>query len=283
MATHDARFDGRFFVAVSSTGIYCRPVCRVKMPKRENCVFFATSAAAEGCGYRPCLRCRPELAPGNASVDAGHRIARSAASLIEDGALSEIGMSGLADRLGVTGRHLRRVFQDEFGVTPISFAQTQRRLLAKRLLTDTTLPVTEVAFASGFNSLRRFDASLREHYGLSPGQIRKNPHTGATPDVLNFDLSYRPPYDWPSLIAFLAARSIAGVEMAGSHSYRRIVRINQKGCEHTVPLRHRLAPHGMIGTEEVEFSGSLRSICPNRPCKPAHCAWCRSRGRSASS
>jgi AraC family transcriptional regulator of adaptative response / DNA-3-methyladenine glycosylase II len=173
MLAHDARFDGCFFVGVSSTRIYCRPVCRVKTPKRENCTYFPSAALAEADGYRPCLRCRPELAPGNASVDARQRIAHQAASLIENGSLTDLGMAGIAKRAGVTTRHLRRVFHAEFGVTPIGFAQTQRLLLAKRLLTDTALPTAVIAFTSGFRSLRRFDATFRERYRLSPEEIRK--------------------------------------------------------------------------------------------------------------
>ncbi len=175
MLARDARFDGCFFVGVSSTRVYCRPVCRVKTPKRENCTFYMTAAAAEAAGYRPCLRCRPELAPGNADFDAGQRLSGSAARLLEDGAHHEIGMDGIARKLGVTDRHLRRVFHDEFGVSPIAFAQTQRLLLAKSLLTDTTLPITDVAFTAGFNSLRRFDAVFKQRYRLTPLQSEKNP------------------------------------------------------------------------------------------------------------
>ena len=150
------------------------------MPRRENCAFFASAAAAESRGYRPCLRCRPELAPGNASIDARHRIAQAAASLIEDGNLSESGIDGIADRLGVTARHLRRVFRSEFGVAPIAFAQTQRLLMAKRLLTDTALPITEVAYAAGFGSLSRFEALFKERYRLSPNQLRRTPTRSRT-------------------------------------------------------------------------------------------------------
>ena len=132
MRSHDARFDGRFFVAVRSTRIYCRPVCTVRPPKRENCRFYPSAAAAESAGYRPCLRCRPELAPGNASVDATTRVAQAAASLIEDAALEESSLEAIAQRLGITDRHLRRTFGAEFGVSPVEFAQTQRLLLAKR-------------------------------------------------------------------------------------------------------------------------------------------------------
>ena len=227
LLARDARFDGRFFVAVSSTRIYCRPICTVKPPRRENCRYYPSHAAAESAGYRPCLRCRPELAPGNASVDATTRLAQAAASLIEDRALDEEGLDAIATRLGITDRHLRRAFSAEFGVSPVEFAQTQRLLLAKRLLTDTALPVTEVAFASGFGSLRRFNALFKQRYRLQPSALRKRMHAqGAeSSDALRFELSYRPPYDWPAVSAFLAARAIAGVEAVEQGIYRRTARV----------------------------------------------------------
>jgi AraC family transcriptional regulator of adaptative response / DNA-3-methyladenine glycosylase II len=239
LRARDARFDGRFFVAVSSTRIYCRPVCTVKPPRRENCRFYPSAAAAESGGYRPCLRCRPELAPGNASIDATSRMAQAAASLIEDRTLDEEGLEAVAARLGITDRHLRRAFGAEFGVSPVEFAQTQRLLLAKRLLTDTALPVTEVAFASGFGSLRRFNALFKQRYRLKPSQLRGQPrkHINSSgsivADALNFELSYRPPYDWPALSAFLAARAVAGVEMVEGGRYRRTARIRVDGKDHS--------------------------------------------------
>ncbi len=234
LRARDARFDGRFFVAVSSTRIYCRPVCTVRPPKLENCRFYPSAAAAEVAGYRPCLRCRPELAPGNASVDATTRLAQAAAGLIEDRALDSAGLVGVALSLGITDRHLRRVFGAEFGVSPVEFAQTQRLLLAKRLLTDTSLPVTEVAFASGFGSLRSFNALFRQRYRLQPGQLRRRASHKAMPvaDVLSFELSFRPPYDWPAMRAFLGARTIAGVEMLDGLCYRRTVRVTAEGKDH---------------------------------------------------
>lgn len=234
MRSRDARFDGRFFVAVSSTRIYCRPVCTVKPPRLENCRFYPSAAAAEVAGYRPCLRCRPELAPGNASVDATARVAQAAASLIEDRALDAEGLAPIAARLGISDRHLRRAFGAEFGVSPIAFAQTQRLLLAKRLLTDTTLPVTEIALASGFGSLRRFNALFKQRYRLQPSQLRRNMQRGGVPaaDMLLCELSFRPPYDWLSIRSFLGARGIAGVEMLGDDSYRRTVRVTSDGRDH---------------------------------------------------
>lgn len=260
LKARDARFDGRFFVAVSSTRIYCRPVCTVKPPRRENCNFYPSAAAAESNGYRPCLRCRPELAPGNASVDASSRLAQRAASMMEDRALDAGGLDGVAAQLGVTDRHLRRAFGAEYGVAPVQFAQTQRLLLAKRLLTDTLLPVTEVAFASGFGSVRRFNALFRERYRLQPGQLRREaPESGAA-DALKFELSFRPPYDWPAVSAFLGTRAIAGVESVEGGCYRRTARITVGNTEHRGWIEVALSPKKPA--LRVTVSASLAKALP---------------------
>ena len=262
LRSRDARFDGRFFVAVSSTRIYCRPVCTVKPPRRENCRFYPSAAAAESAGYRPCLRCRPELAPGNASVDATTRVAQAAASLIEDRTLDAQGLEAVASRLGITDRHLRRAFGAEFGVSPIEFAQTQRLLLAKRLLTDTSLPVTEIAFASDFGSLRRFNALFKQRYRLQPGQLRRRMRAAAAPesDALHFELSFRPPYDWPAVGAFLGARAIAGVEALEEGCYRRTVRVAQEGKEYLGWVE--IAPSSKKPALRVAVSASLARVLP---------------------
>jgi AraC family transcriptional regulator of adaptative response / DNA-3-methyladenine glycosylase II len=208
----DARFDGRFYVGVATTGIYCRPVCNVRMPRRENCRFFASAAAAEARGFRPCLRCRPELAPGHAAIDAGSRLAQGAVDLIESGVMDDGGMDRLAARVGVSDRHLRRVFDAEFGVSPIEYAQTHRLLLAKRLLTDTHLPVTAIAHASGFASVRRFNALFRDRYRMAPSRLRRDAAGGERADGLAFDLAYRPPYDVDAMFAFLRMRAVEGLE-----------------------------------------------------------------------
>ncbi|WP_341678957.1 AlkA N-terminal domain-containing protein [Niveibacterium sp. SC-1] len=223
LIARDARFDGRLFVGVSSTGIYCRPICRVRTPKAENCRFFSSAAAAEDAGYRPCLRCRPELAPGLATSDPVSRLAWVATQRLE--ADGEAGLATLAARLGVSERHLRRAFQAEFGVAPVAWLQTQRLLLAKRLLTDTRLPLTEVAFAAGFGSLRRFNALFKTRYGLAPSRLREGalPPDAAAPC---FELAYRPPLDWPRMLAFLAGRCIAGVEEVSDLRYRRTVSVD---------------------------------------------------------
>lgn len=221
LLSHDPRFDGVFFVGVSSTAIYCRTVCPARTPRAERCEYFPSAAAAEREGYRPCLRCRPELAPGNARVDAAGRLAAAAAGRIEEGALGEGGVEGLARGLGVTGRHLRRVVRTEFGVSPIELAQTQRLLLAKRLLTDTTLSVTGVAHASGFRSVRRFNALFRSRYRLKPREIRRA--HGAPQPTLVCGLAYRPPFGWDALLRFFGKRAVAGVEAVRGGRYLRTV------------------------------------------------------------
>jgi AraC family transcriptional regulator, regulatory protein of adaptative response / DNA-3-methyladenine glycosylase II len=276
--SHDARFDGRFFVGVSSTGVYCRPVCRVKTPKREHCTFFSTAAAAEALGYRPCLRCRPELAAPGPNARAGRGVAHQAAILIEEGVLSEVGVDGLAARIGVTARHLRRAFQADFGVSPIAFAQTQRLLLAKRLLTDTNLSVTDIAFAAGFNSLRRFDALFRERYRLAPKDIRKNLTRNGSADAFHFDLGYRPPYDWEAFVKFLGARAVCGVEVVNRQSYRRIIRVSCGQKTHTGWIA--IAPQPNVCFMRVIVSASLAKVIPSvlsrvrhfldLACDPAH-------------
>lgn len=228
---HDRRFDGRFLVGVTSTGIYCRPVCKVRTPRATNCRFFPHAAAAEAGGFRPCLRCRPELAPGLSAIDSPSRLAWAAARRIEAGALDESGLTGLAAHLGITDRHLRRVFGEAFGVSPIDYAQTQRLLLAKRLLADTTLPVTEVGLTAGFGSLRRFNTLFRERYGLTPSTLRRSADRDHAPGDggLRFELAFRPPFDWDGLLAFLSARCVAGVEEVTAGEYRRTLRLDTGG------------------------------------------------------
>ena len=260
LKARDARFDGRFFVGVSSTSIYCRPVCNVKTPKRENCRFFPSAAAAESAGFRPCLRCRPELAPGNAAVDASAGLAQRAAGLIEDGLLNDISVEDLAVRLGVTDRHLRRVFQDEFGVSPVEFAQTHRLLLAKRLLTDTAFSVTHVAIASGFGSLRRLNTLFKERYRLNPSGLRKALDRPRLTELLAFQLGYRTPFDWPALISFLGKRAIDGVEHLDGKRYLRTVRIEHAGKTHSGWIA--VAPSGRKATVSVAMSASLAGAIP---------------------
>jgi AraC family transcriptional regulator of adaptative response / DNA-3-methyladenine glycosylase II len=260
LRTHDSRFDGRFFVGVSSTRIYCRPVCTVRMPRREHCHFFASAAAAEVEGYRPCLRCRPELAPGNASVDAIARLAHGAVDLIENGVLDDGGIEHLSARVGVTSRHLRRIFDAEFGVSPIEYAQTQRLLLAKRLLTDTAMPVTEVALASGFASVRRFNALFKSRYRMAPGRLRNARGARALPPALAFELAYRPPYDWDAMLGFLGSRAIEGVEAVTRDAYVRSVAVVHRGATHVGRIEVRRA--AKKPALSVSVSPSLAAAIP---------------------
>jgi len=224
LKAHDARFDGSFFTAVTSTGVYCRPVCRVKLPRRENCRFYRHAAQAEAAGYRPCLRCRPELAPRAANwttEDASHILALQAAQLIDNPDAwsgpddNGPGAARVAQRLGVSDRHLRRIFEAEFGVSPLQYMQTRRLLAAKQLIADTRLPMTQVALASGFASVRRFNAAFVEHYGLNPSEMRRagdhGKQRGAT-QAIEVRLGYRPPYDGAAMLGFFARRALAGVE-----------------------------------------------------------------------
>lgn len=221
----DARFDGRFFVGVSSTGIYCRPVCPAKLPKEENCAFYESAAAAEQAGYRPCLMCRPELAPGAAPIDATSALARKAARLLEENCGSGQNMEAYVHRLGCSDRHLRRAFAAAFKVPPVQYLQTCRLLLAKNLLTDTDLSVTEVAMAAGFGSLRRFNDLFRTQYRLSPTALRKQAaNTKSGGGDITVMLGYRPPYQWRQILGFLAGRAVPGVEVVNGDGYMRTVR-----------------------------------------------------------
>lgn len=248
LLARDARLDGRLFVGVTSTGIYCRPICRVRTPRRENCRFFETPAQAEAAAFRPCLKCRPEIAPGAgfawSVMDASRTLAQQAAQLLAahadasgfDGAADSAAdsaaddaaasVAALARRLGVSDRHLRRIFAAEHGVTPQQYLQTRRLLLAKQLLTDSDLPVAQVAFASGFRSVRRFNAAFADNYRLSPSRLRREA-TSAAPapsDGVCATLAFREPLDHAALLRFLAKRAIPGVEHVDVLRVRRSVR-----------------------------------------------------------
>lgn len=244
LIARDGRFDGLFFVGVRTTGIYCRPVCRARTPGRDRCVFYRIPAEAERDGFRACFRCRPELAPGSAPIDSVPRLVREAAARIEAGGLNEDNVEGLARQLGVTGRHLRRAMISELGVSPIELAQTRRIGLAKHLLHDTSMPVSEVAFASGFRSIRRFNAVFRMRFGCAPNALRRSRTASGTAsgDVISLTLDYRPPYDWPAILGFLAARAIPAVEAVSGGVYRRAVRLgNRRGWISVAPAANRPA------------------------------------------
>jgi AraC family transcriptional regulator, regulatory protein of adaptative response / DNA-3-methyladenine glycosylase II len=259
--TRDTRFDGRFFVAVRTTRIYCRPICRVKTPMRKNCEFYSHAAAAEVAGYRPCKRCRPELAPGSSLMEISSQQARNAAWYIGQDFLSENSLEALAGKLGITDRQMRRVFHDEFGVSPVEFSQTQRLLLAKQLLTDSAMPVTDVAYASGFKSLRRFNALLKERYRVTPTEFRKQQKKEAPQNFAEFSfrLNYRPPFDWDRLLAFLSLRVIPNVEAVIDGKYLRTVHVTRQNRNITghLEVRHDADKR----TLAVKLSDSLLPVC----------------------
>jgi AraC family transcriptional regulator of adaptative response / DNA-3-methyladenine glycosylase II len=262
LVARDPRFDGVFFVGVTSTRIYCRPICRAPRPRADRCRYFNTAAAAERRGFRPCLRCRPELSPGSApgvSADAVRRLAEAAAQRIAAGALDDMGVDRLAADLGVSARHLRRVVERELGATPVELAQTHRLLTAKRLLTDSPLPVGQIAYASGFRSIRRLNALFRERYRLSPAALRRTARArerAASPPGtgLALSLSYRPPYDWTAVLAWLRPRVTPGVEAVVGDRYQRTVRI----AEHAGLVSVGAGPTGP--GLEVELSPSLLPV-----------------------
>lgn len=222
----DPRFDGVIFVGVTTTGVYCRPICPARTPARTRCRFFRSAAEAEREGFRACFRCRPELAPGTAPVDASVRLGRLAVQQIEHGFMNEARAPELASALGVSDRHLRRVLMRELGVTPVGLAQTRRLAIAKQLLHDTPLPLTQVAFASGFSSVRRFNAAFLERFGCAPSALRRAPATAIASrpgDRLTLRLDYRPPLAWEPLCAFLGARALPGLERVEHGVYHRLI------------------------------------------------------------
>jgi AraC family transcriptional regulator of adaptative response / DNA-3-methyladenine glycosylase II len=241
----DARFDGRFFIGVLSTGIYCRPICPSPTSKRENVRFFDSAAAAVEAGFRPCLRCRPEVAPGTPAWSGTSTTVSRALRLIAEGALDGRGIEGLSARLGVSSRHLHRLFLLHLGASPSAVAQTRRLHFAKQLISDTNLPMHRVAQASGFGSVRRFNDSIRKLYGRTPSELRRLRPVAlrARADEYVFRLPYRPPYDWESLLTFLALRAVPGVEEVASGAYRRSFALD--GRHGIMEVRHDERVHAL--------------------------------------
>lgn len=240
LQSHDARFDGLIFVAVKSTGIYCRPICPARTPKFENCTFYRSAAAAQDAGYRPCLRCRPETAPQLAAWKGTSNTVTRALAMIADGALDGKPQSveQLSSRLGVGERQLRRLFVEHLGTSPVSVAQTRRVLFAKQLIHDTKLPMTEVALAAGFSSLRRFNEVFQKLYDRPPSALRRQAGKDLTAaeGEISLTLRYLPPYDWESMLAFFATRAIPGVETIERGVYHRTVELD--GKVGTLRIRH---------------------------------------------
>lgn len=222
----DPRFDGLFYTAVKTTGIYCRPICPAPTPHARNVSYYESASAAAAAGFRPCLRCRPERAPGAPVHRARSELVRGALRLIEEGALDRAPIAALAERVGVGERHLRRLFAEEMGASPLDFAATRRLLFAKQLLSETTMPITMVASAAGYASLRRFNAAFVDSYGKPPRHFRTSEPAISADATLTLRLPYRAPYDFAAMLAFLARRFIPGVESVSDSEYRRSIVID---------------------------------------------------------
>ena len=272
--SRDARFDGHFFTAVRTTGIYCRPVCKVRTPLAKNCLFFASAARAEAAGFRPCLRCRPELAPAAlphwSAQDASQILATQAMHLLDGSdalAGTPLRIAGLAARLGVSERHVRRILAQYLGVTPSQYRQTRRLLLAKQLLCDTALPIARIALLSGFSSQRRFNTAFAGHYRLTPSACRRE---GQAASDVRLKLAYRPPYDEAAMMNFLAQRAVPGLELVatsgddgggpGAGEFVRILRLSAGRRSHLgwVRLRFEAAAHRV----HVQLADSLLPVLP---------------------
>jgi AraC family transcriptional regulator of adaptative response / DNA-3-methyladenine glycosylase II len=259
LASRDRRWDGVFYVGVTTTGVYCRPICPARTPGRARCEFFSRAVLAEHAGYRACFRCRPELAPGLASVDATPRLVHAAAQRIDAGFLNAHSIEGLAGALGVTSRHLRRAMETELGVSPVELAQSRRLALAKQLLQDTGLPLAEIAFASGFASVRRFNAVFRAQFGRAPSTLRReHAEPGPCEEMIELRLGYRPPFDFAALLAFLSVRAVPGVESVEGGEYRREVALG--GRRGTLIVRDDPTRHALVCRVSPSLAPSLMEI-----------------------
>lgn len=246
----DSRFDGQFFVGVSSTKIYCRPICKAKLPLEKNCTFYHNAAQAERAGYRPCLLCRPELAPQNIYMDNNSEVAIRAAKLIEEYSANKNVIAFVASKLNYTPRHLHRIFTNHFDVSPIQYLQTYRLLLAKNLLTDTNLSITNIAHASGFNSIRSFNHAFKNHYRLSASNLRKEIKNNVQiNDYISIKLSYHPPFLWEDILEFLSHRTIDQVEKVADNKYYRTL---------SIELENNEIIRGWISVENIEASNQLQ-------------------------
>jgi AraC family transcriptional regulator of adaptative response / DNA-3-methyladenine glycosylase II len=247
--SRDPRFDGRFFIAVTSTGIYCRPICPSPTSNAANVRYYGSAAAAAEAGFRPCLRCRPEAAPGSPAWQGTSAVVSRALRLIQEGLLDEASVDVLAQRLGIGPRHLHRLFVRHVGASPTTVAGTRRLQFAKNLLDETEMPITQIALAAGFGSVRRFNDAFRRTYGRSPREMRRQRRGGLTPqasDEVVLRLAYRPPYDWGHLRDFLAERAVPGVERVDARGYSRtltsdrghaIMRVRPLDGQHSLELR----------------------------------------------
>jgi AraC family transcriptional regulator of adaptative response / DNA-3-methyladenine glycosylase II len=263
LKAHDARFDGVFFTAVKTTGIYCRPICRARAPKPQNCTFYETSAEAEANGYRPCLRCRPELAPGYADSEQSTELIRLALAHFDSQQYEPKSVKATSVTLGISQRHLHRIFKATFNVSPIQYLMTQRLLTAKTLLTDTHMSVAAIAFMSGFGSVSRFNATFKKHYRLTPTALRKSTRKDSNSykhtDHLTLNLAYRPPYNWDMMLAFFSMRAVPGVEwVEQTTTYRRSLKLSHENKTYSGWIQ--LKPHPDKNLVQVKVSRTLEPV-----------------------
>lgn len=257
--TRDPRFDGKFFIGVRSSGVYCRPICPARTANESNVRYFPTAAAAAEAGFRPCLRCRPECSPGTPAWLGTPSTVLRALRLIDENMLDEGGIETLADRLGVGSRHLRRLFLQYLGASPMAVLQTRRLQFAKKLIDDTTLPMNQIAIAAGFGCVRRFNAAIRKVYDRTPSHIRALSREQRKQPQHHYDyefrLRYRPPYDWERILKFLAARATPGVESVEFGSYKRTIFLN--GFAGSVEVSHDAANETLLARVQFEDPRSL--------------------------
>lgn len=259
----DPHFDGRVFIGVVTTGIYCRPVCPVRLPRKENIRLYSTAAAAAEAGFRPCLRCRPESSPGTpAWMGSSHTVSR-ALQLIARGALDEGSVEDLAARLGIGPRQLTRLFDQHLGVTPAAVATTQRLHFAKKLIDETRMPMSEVCFAAGFSSVRRFNAVFQQVYGRTPISLRRQEKSGdavsqEVPRGIQIRLTYRPPFDWRAMLSYLAMRAIPGVEHVTADTYSRTIMLNGEAGE--LSVQFSAESHTLLLTIHIGQTRALQQI-----------------------
>jgi len=242
IATRDARFDGRLFTGVKTTGIYCRPICPARTPKRENVTFWPSAAAAQEAGFRPCLRCRPEISPDAAAWrGTSNTVSRALALIAEGGLDGEASVENMCGRLGVGERQLRRLFDKHLGAPPIAVAQTRRVLFAKQLIQETRLPMAAIADAAGFGSIRRFNDAFKKLYRRSPSELRRQTTKPAALSSVTLRLDYRAPYDWDAILGFLAHRAVTGVELVENGRYTRTIEIGGAfGAVSVAPAKNHL-------------------------------------------
>ncbi len=260
--SRDRRFDGKFFTCVKTTGIYCRPICPANKPLKKNCIFVASAAAAENSGFRPCFRCRPESAPGSpAWIGTRSTVSRALRLLASSGGQIN-GLPDFAARLGIGDRHLRRLFQQQLGASPKTVLQTERFRIARLMLAETSRPMAEIAYAAGFQSVRRFNDATKKAFGMSPTAFRRKVQKrcgGQTTSALKLTLSYRPPYGWDEMLSFLEYRALSGVEMVTARGYARTIRVNgSSGILQVHPIRKEYKVEAIFHLDKP--AGLLESV-----------------------